>query len=59
MPVLQMLRAYFGIDGPRAGSACPREDRRPGAAAGPRFADDLPLLFDFLGVPIPTGRCRR
>ncbi|HEV7769968.1 MAG TPA: adenylate/guanylate cyclase domain-containing protein [Solirubrobacterales bacterium] len=53
MPVLQMLRAYFGID-----------DREPERAArekiagrtlllDPAFADDLPLLFDFLGVPDP------
>ena len=53
MPVLQMMRAYFGHRRARAGSACPGEDRRSGAAAGPGFADDLPLLFDFLGVPDP------
>jgi class 3 adenylate cyclase/tetratricopeptide (TPR) repeat protein len=53
MPVLQMLRAYFGIG-----------DREPERAArekiagrtlllDPAFAGDLPLLFDFLGVPDP------
>ena len=53
MPVLQMLRAYFGIADARAGADRAREDRRPRAAARPRFAEDLPLLFDFLGVPDP------
>jgi adenylate cyclase len=53
MPVLQMLRAYFGI-GDREPERLTREK-----IAGrtllldPEFADDLPLLFDFLGVPDP------
>jgi adenylate cyclase len=53
MPVLQMLRAYFGI-GEREPDRLTREK-----IAGrvllldPEFADDLPLLFDFLGVPDP------
>jgi adenylate cyclase len=53
MPVLQMLRAYFGI-GDREPERLTREK-----IAGrtllldPGFADDLPLLFDFLGVPDP------
>jgi class 3 adenylate cyclase/tetratricopeptide (TPR) repeat protein len=53
MPVLQMLRAYFGI-----------EDRDSDRTARERIAgrlllldpdlfQDLPLLFDFLGVPDP------
>jgi len=53
MPVLQMLRSYFGI-GDGDGERIVREK-----IAGrtllldPDFAEDLPLLFDFLGVPDP------
>ncbi len=36
MPVLQMLRAYFGIGDREPERLDPREDRRPGAAARPR-----------------------
>ncbi|MET0559017.1 MAG: adenylate/guanylate cyclase domain-containing protein [Solirubrobacterales bacterium] len=53
MPVLQMLRAFFGI-----GEREPEQGAREKIAgrallldAG--FAEDLPLLFDFLGVPDP------
>jgi class 3 adenylate cyclase/tetratricopeptide (TPR) repeat protein len=53
MPVLQMLRAYFGIgeqDPPRAA-----REKIAGRALllDTSFAEDLPLLFDFLGVPDP------
>jgi adenylate cyclase len=53
MPVLQMLRAYFGI-GEREAARATRE-RIAGRTLllDPGFADDLPLLFDFLGVPDP------
>ncbi len=53
MPVLQMLRTYFGIaDGD------PERIVREKIAGrtlllDPSFADNLPLLFDFLGVPDP------
>jgi class 3 adenylate cyclase/tetratricopeptide (TPR) repeat protein len=53
MPVLQMLRSYFGIlDGD------PEQIVREKIAGrtlllDPAFADELPLLFDFLGVPDP------
>lgn len=53
MPVLQMLRSYFGIaDGD------PERIVREKIAGrtlllDPDFAEDLPLLFDFLGVPDP------
>ena len=53
MPVLQMLRSYFGIaDGD------PERIVREKIAGrtlllDPAFADDLPVLFDFLGVPDP------
>jgi adenylate cyclase len=53
MPVLQMLRAYFGI-GERETPRAARE-RIAGRTLllDPGFADELPLLFDFLGVPDP------
>jgi class 3 adenylate cyclase/tetratricopeptide (TPR) repeat protein len=53
MPVLQMLRSYFGI----ADSDPERIVREKIAGRAllldPALADDLPLLFDFLGVPDP------
>jgi class 3 adenylate cyclase/tetratricopeptide (TPR) repeat protein len=53
MPVLQMLRAYFGIV-----DADPERIVREKIAGralllDPDFADDLPIVFDFLGVPDP------
>jgi class 3 adenylate cyclase/tetratricopeptide (TPR) repeat protein len=53
MPVLQMLRSFFGI-GEREPEQLAREKIAGRALlldAG--FGDDLPLLFDFLGVPDP------
>jgi class 3 adenylate cyclase/tetratricopeptide (TPR) repeat protein len=54
MPVLQMLRAYFGI-----ADADPERIVREKIAGralllNPELIDDLPLLFDFLGVPDPN-----
>jgi class 3 adenylate cyclase/tetratricopeptide (TPR) repeat protein len=53
MPVLQMLRAYFGI-----ADADPERIVREKIAGralllDPDFVEDLPVLFDFLGVPDP------
>jgi class 3 adenylate cyclase/tetratricopeptide (TPR) repeat protein len=53
MPVLQMLRAYFGI-----GDADPERIVREKIAGralllDPEFIEELPFLFDFLGVPDP------
>jgi adenylate cyclase len=53
MPVLQMLRTYFGI-----ADADPERMVREKIAGrtlllDPGFAEDLPVLFDFLGVPDP------
>ena len=53
MPVLQMLRAFFGI-----GERDPEQSVREKIAGralllDPGFAEDLPLMFDFLGVPDP------
>jgi adenylate cyclase len=53
MPVLQMLRSYFGIgDGDRERIV---REKIAGRALllDPSFAEDLPVLFDFLGVPDP------
>jgi class 3 adenylate cyclase/tetratricopeptide (TPR) repeat protein len=53
MPVLQMLRAYFGI-GDREPERLTREKIAGRALLlDPEFGDDLPLAFDFLGVPDP------
>jgi adenylate cyclase len=53
MPVLQMLRSYFGI-GDREPERLTREKIAGRALLlDPGFAADLPLLFDFLGVPDP------
>ncbi|MFN8164341.1 MAG: adenylate/guanylate cyclase domain-containing protein [Solirubrobacterales bacterium] len=53
MPVLQMLRAFFGI-GDGEPDQLTRE-RIAGRALllDPEFVEDLPLIFDFLGVPDP------
>jgi class 3 adenylate cyclase/tetratricopeptide (TPR) repeat protein len=53
MPVLQMLRSFFGI-----GDGEPDQTAREKIAGralllDPGFNEDLPLLFDFLGVPDP------
>jgi len=53
MPVLQMLRAYFGI-GERESERLVREKIAGRALLlDPSFGEELPLLFDFLGVPDP------
>jgi class 3 adenylate cyclase/tetratricopeptide (TPR) repeat protein len=53
MPVLQLMRAYFGI-GEGESDRTARE-RIAGRALllDPELAGSLPLLFDFLGVPDP------
>ncbi|MDX6608357.1 MAG: hypothetical protein QOF85_282 [Solirubrobacterales bacterium] len=53
MPVLQMLRSYFGIaDGDTERIVREKIAGRT-LLLDPDFAEDLPLLFDFLGVPDP------
>jgi adenylate cyclase len=53
MPVLQMLRSFFGI-GDRDPEQLAREKIAGRALLlDSSFAEDLPLLFDFLGVPDP------
>jgi class 3 adenylate cyclase/tetratricopeptide (TPR) repeat protein len=53
MPILQMLRSFYGI-----GDQDPEQMAREKIAGrslllDPGFAADLPLVFDFLGVPDP------
>ncbi len=53
LAVLQMLRAFFGI-GDRDPERLTREKIAGRALLlDPEFAADLPLVFDFLGVPDP------
>jgi adenylate cyclase len=53
MPVLQMLRAFFAI-GEREAEQLSREKiAGRSLLLDPDFAADLPLMFDFLGVPDP------
>jgi adenylate cyclase len=53
MPVLQMLRAFFAI-GERDPEQAVREKIAGRALLlDPGFATELPLMFDFLGVPDP------
>ncbi|HWO48022.1 MAG TPA: adenylate/guanylate cyclase domain-containing protein, partial [Solirubrobacterales bacterium] len=53
MPILQMLRSFYGIaDQDREQTAREKIAGRS-LLLDPGFADDLPLIFDFLGVPDP------
>ncbi len=53
MPILQLLRSYFGIlDSDRERIVREKIAGRV-LLLDPTFVDDLPLLFDFLGVPDP------
>jgi class 3 adenylate cyclase len=53
MPVLQMLRSYFGIADEDSERAVREKIAGRTLLLDPDFADDLPLLFEFLGVPDP------
>jgi class 3 adenylate cyclase/tetratricopeptide (TPR) repeat protein len=53
MPVLQMLRAYFGIADEDPERIVREKVAGRALLLDPEFADDLPVLFDFLGVPDP------
>jgi class 3 adenylate cyclase/tetratricopeptide (TPR) repeat protein len=56
LPVLQLLRAYFDIS--ELDSEQTARERIAGKLLlmDESFADDLPLMFDFLGVPDPERR---
>ncbi|HWA55480.1 MAG TPA: adenylate/guanylate cyclase domain-containing protein, partial [Solirubrobacterales bacterium] len=53
MPVLQMLRSYFGIEDGDPERIVREKIAGRTLLLDPDFADDLPLFFDFLGVPDP------
>ena len=53
MPVLQMLRSYFGIADGDPERIVREKIAGRALLLDPALADDLPLLFDFLGVPDP------
>ena len=53
MPVLQMLRAYFGVADGDADRIVREKIAGRALLLDPDLADELPLIFDFLGVPDP------
>jgi adenylate cyclase len=53
MPVLQMLRSYFGIADGDPERIVREKIAGRALLLDPAFAEDLPVLFDFLGVPDP------
>jgi class 3 adenylate cyclase/tetratricopeptide (TPR) repeat protein len=53
MPVLQMLRSYFGILDSDPERIVREKIAGRTLLLDPAFAEELPLLFDFLGVPDP------
>jgi class 3 adenylate cyclase/tetratricopeptide (TPR) repeat protein len=53
MPILQMLRAFFGIEDSDSEQTAREKIAGRALLLDASFADDLPLLFDFLGVPDP------
>ncbi|HWP33228.1 MAG TPA: adenylate/guanylate cyclase domain-containing protein, partial [Solirubrobacterales bacterium] len=53
MPVLQMLRSYFGIADGDPERIVREKIAGRALLLDPGLAEDLPLLFEFLGVPDP------
>ena len=53
MPILQMLRSFFGIEDGDPEQLAREKIAGRALLLDASFADDLPLLFDFLGVPDP------
>ena len=53
LPVLQMMRGYFGIEDRDSERAAREKIAGRLLLLDPEFSDDLPLVFDFLGVPDP------
>jgi adenylate cyclase len=53
LPVLQMMRAYFGIEDRDTERMAREKIAGRLLLLDPDFADDLPLVFDFLAVPDP------
>ncbi|MDQ2631145.1 MAG: AAA family ATPase [Actinomycetota bacterium] len=53
MPILQMLRSFYGISDQDPEQLAREKIAGRSLLLDPGFADDLPLVFDFLGVPDP------
>jgi adenylate cyclase len=53
MPILQMLRSFYGICDQDSEQLAREKIAGRSLLLDPTFADDLPLVFDFLGVPDP------
>jgi class 3 adenylate cyclase/tetratricopeptide (TPR) repeat protein len=53
LPVLQMMRGYFGIEDTDSERVAREKIAGRLLLLDPDFSDDLPLVFDFLGVPDP------
>jgi class 3 adenylate cyclase/tetratricopeptide (TPR) repeat protein len=53
MPILQMLRSFFGISDREPEQLAREKMAGRTLLLDPGFAEDLPLIFDFLGVPDP------
>lgn len=53
LPVLQMLRGYFGIEDQDSERNAREKIAGRLLLLDPDFSDDLPLIFDFLAVPDP------
>jgi adenylate cyclase len=53
LPILQMMRNYFGIEDRDSERVSREKIAGRLLLLDPDFADDLPLVFDFLGVPDP------
>jgi class 3 adenylate cyclase len=54
LPVLEVFRAYFGITAEDDDRAAREKIAGRMVVLDQKFADALPLLFDFLGVPDPA-----
>ncbi|HEV2859060.1 MAG TPA: adenylate/guanylate cyclase domain-containing protein [Solirubrobacterales bacterium] len=53
MPILQMLRSFFGIGDGETEQLAREKIAGRALLLDAAFAEDLPLIFDFLGVPDP------
>jgi len=53
MPILQMLRSFYGISDQDPEQLAREKIAGRSLLLDPAFAPDLPLIFDFLGVPDP------
>lgn len=53
MPILQMLRSYYGLGGREADQTVRERIAGRTLLLDPELGSELPLLFDFLGVPDP------